>query len=427
MNMNYEFHFSEFKTQDLDKNIQQKAFASFQETLRHIPGHFLTEPFKEEYLKSCQEVYKKFSHKKHFCHVGLGGSSLGPEMLIDALAPANISCKFTFLNNIDSDDIHRKLFHLNKDETLFFIVSKSGGTIETAALFNIILGHLHKQGISPKNFKDYFVFATDPEDGDLRLLAKEYDIPTLVIPKNIGGRFSVLTPVGILPALFAGIHVHELLEGAQKMASSFLEKKEEQSLRQLLEMAHTIFELKNKYHISQTVLMPYSSLLSTFNRWFVQLWAESLGKEKTPQNFEGLTPIGAVGTTDQHSQLQLFLQGPKDKCFIFIHLKKFHQNYPFNEILTEKKELTSQLPLNEKTLNHLMKASFIGTKKALIHQKRPVIHLSIDKLTPTSLGELIIFFESLTVLMGDFLEINPFDQPGVELAKARAVNYLQQS
>lgn len=370
-------------------------------------------------LEQCHRTFEEFQHIKHFVQVGIGGSSLGAELLVQSL-PSTRQCQFSFLNNVDTEIFDELFEKINLKETLFFFVSKSGGTVETMASLAVISNYLAQQGLKEEKFKEHMVFATDPENGDLRKLAKELNIKALDIPSNIGGRFSVLSPVGLFPALFKGINCSELLEGAEKI----------KPLLGYQAQAHDFFELANKLFLgsktgfSQTVLMPYSSKLRTLSDWFVQLWAESLGKKENihgEQVFTGLTPIASYGATDQHSQVQLFVEGPQDKIAFFIEVEKRVNDYS----LKNNFDLTAMKKIKEHSLEKLLKAELEGTKKAFEQAKRPFIHLQVPTLNEESLGGLILFFESLTVLTGLLLEIDPFNQPGVEAGKKFAFEWLE--
>jgi glucose-6-phosphate isomerase len=273
-------------------------------------------------VEQVESIYKKFKHKKVFIHIGIGGSSLGPEMLISALKK-NHEVKFIFINNIDSDEIHDQLTGINPRDALFYVVSKSGTTAETMAAFSMMVNWGQ---FKPNELKDYFVFCTDPKVGDLRKMSQDLGIECLSVPSSIGGRFSVLTAVGLFPAFFAGINGYELFSGAEKMKSILLEKN---ASNPLLKASQYLIDLKEK-GVSQTVLMPYSSKLRNLSFWFVQLWAESLGKKKTKDGKivnTGLTPIPGYGATDQHSQVQLFMEGPYDKCLVLIKVKNPKHNF----------------------------------------------------------------------------------------------------
>lgn len=382
---------------------------------------FLSTLHEEKYLNETKSIHKKFSSKKHFYHVGIGGSSLGPEMLLSALQKDH-HVRFEYLNNVDPDDTQEKLDKITDiDHTLFYIVSKSGGTAETIATFISIINLLKNSYQIPSDrLNEYIVLCTDENNGDLRKISKDLNLDALIVPKDVGGRFSVLTPVGFLPALFAGIDCDSLISSAMSAGKTLLED----SSSELYKAAFIVSEW-SKNNIQQTVLMPYSSKLKNFTSWFVQLWAESLGKKDNLQGktvHTGLTPIAAYGSTDQHSQMQLFMEGPRDKLFFLLEVKKFSHKIPLENDI----DLPSFQLLNKSSLEHLMSAEFIGAKKAMTENDLPIIHLSIDELNEKSLGELIIFFELLTALMGEVLEINPFDQPGVELGKIYTKQILSQ-
>lgn len=387
------------------------AVSSYQKTLASPEIGFFHLPKNKELIKQTEAVYSHFKHKKYFIQIGIGGSALGPEMLLAALHNDS-GVEFTFLNNIDPDDLCRKLDKVNLKESLVYVVSKSGTTAETVAAMAIVINMLEKQGITEKDFKNYFVFCTDPEKGELRKLSKEWNVQTLDIPSNIGGRFSVLTPVGLLPALFAGLDAGDLLAGAEDIQRHLHDPS---TGKDFYNLAFWIKDLHDK-GVHQTVMMPYSSLLKEYSAWFVQLWAESLGK-----NGKGLTPIPAYGATDQHSQMQLFMEGPTDKVLMLIEVEQFHADYSMkNSVKSDAFQNLSSFNLSQ-----LMKAEFEGTLTALEENKRHVVHLKIPSLNERYVGQLVLFAECLTVIVGELLKVNPFDQPGVEAGKKYANVWLK--
>ncbi len=383
----------------------------YQETLNSPEIGFFRLPENRELLKQSKDAYEAMKHKKYFIHIGIGGSALGPDMLLKALGDHS-GVHFAFLNNIDPDDMKRSLDKVNMKEALVYVVSKSGTTAETVAAMAIVINEMEKCGITKEQFKDYFVFCTDPEKGDLRKLAKEWNIRTLDIPSNIGGRFSVLTPVGLFPAMFAGIDAHDLLTGAQDIQKHLFDPKMAESFYQL---GLWIKDLHDK-GVNQTVMMPYSSLLKEYSAWFTQLWAESLGKEG-----KGLTPIPAYGATDQHSQMQLFMEGPTDKILFLIEVENFESDYSMKNTV----EASGFKLLAPFKLSQLMKAELEGTLTALQENKRHVVHMKIPSLKEQYLGQLILFSECLTVLLGKLLGVDPFNQPGVEAGKKYANAWLK--
>jgi glucose-6-phosphate isomerase len=395
----------------LEPKTLMETIDSYQKTLDSDDIGFFRLPQEKRLLARCQSLFNKFHHKKYFIHVGIGGSALGPEMLLSALGQSR-NVKFTFINNIDPDDLSLKLKDINLKESLIYIVSKSGTTAETVAAMSIIIQKLKSLGISESEFKEYFVFCTDPHQGELRKISGQWGVETLEIPANVGGRFSVLTPVGLFPSLFAGINVLNLLEGAEKIKRNLYSKDNAQDF---FELAQWIKALHDK-GVQQTVMMPYSSLLRQYSSWFVQLWAESLGKDG-----KGLTPIPAFGATDQHSQMQLFMEGPQDKILMILEVEKFHSDFSLkNDVESESFKNLSPFKLSD-----LMKAELEGTLTALEENKRHVVHIKLPILNEDSLGQLILFAECLTVIVGDFLKVNPFNQPGVEAGKKYANSWLK--
>lgn len=283
--------------------------------------------------------------------------------------------------------------NIDVDKSLFYFVSKSGGTAETMSGLAIIARMLEEKSIPKEKWNEYFVFATDPVKSQLLDLGKELDITCLTIPSNVGGRFSVLTPVAFLPALFDGIDVKSLLRGAEVIKEDLLHEDVEKNL--LLQSASFIYGLYVDLAVSQTIFMPYSSKLRDLSFWFVQLWAESLGK-KHDLNGEvvhtGLTPIPSYGATDQHSQMQLFMEGPYDKLAIVIEIENFDHDYSLNNSFNQK-ALKGLAPF---TLGQLMKAEHQGSLKAFEQNSRPYFNLKISKCDEVNMGGLIMFLESLT-------------------------------
>lgn len=394
-----------------DSKLFEEAISAYQKTLSSPEIGFFRLPENRELINDTKKVFEHFKHKKYFVHIGIGGSALGPEMLLSALGNGS-GVEFVFINNIDPDDLCRKLEKINVKECLIYVVSKSGTTAETVAAMSILINMLTDCGIKEEDFKEYFVFCTDPVKGELRKLSQEWGVKTLDIPSNIGGRFSVLTPVGLLPALFAGIAAGDILEGAEDIQKHLIDAKIGQDF---FNLAFWIKDLHDK-GIRQTVMMPYSSLLKDYSAWFVQLWAESLGKEE-----KGLTPIPAYGATDQHSQMQLFMEGPKDKVLMLIEVEKFQRDFPLKNNLKGE----SFKNLSSFCLSQLMKAEFEGTLTALQENGRHVVHLKIPSLQEEYVGQLILFAECLTVMVGELLKVDPFNQPGVEAGKKYANQWLK--
>ncbi|AUN99309.1 glucose-6-phosphate isomerase [Bacteriovorax stolpii] len=408
----------------LSEDLTAKKVEIFKSIINNPRTQFFYTYTRSELELSSKAVFHKFKDRKIFVHIGIGGSSLGPEMLVSALGKSET--KFIFINNVDPEEIHSQLQPLHGadlKDCLFYFVSKSGGTAETMAAMAIISQLFESRGIRPSEYKNYFVFATDPVKSELLTLAREWDITTLEVPSDVGGRFSALTPVGFLPALFAGLDINQLIQGAKDAQAELLSTDGKKN--ELIAAAEFLYELKIKKEISQTVFMPYSSKLRNLSFWFTQLWAESLGKKKNKRGDVinvGFTPIVAYGATDQHSQVQLFMEGPNDKAYIIVEVEKFAHDFPLHSVLS-----TNNLQkLSGFKLSDLIKAEMEGTIKALREQERAVLHVKIAKNDEYHLAQLVLFFESLTALMGDYLMIDPFDQPGVEAGKIYAFEFLNQ-
>ena len=306
--------------------------------------------------------------------LGIGGSALGARCLGETLGRQPTPGLY-ILDNVDPLLIAAVEAQIDPKKTLFLVISKSGKTIETQALYSY--------------FKDkggYFVLITDGDTG----LEPDFEIP-----KNVGGRFSVLTAVGLLPAKLIGIDIHALLEGARAMRDSFLSADFEKNLPFQLATIQYLLAQKGK---TINVMMPYSQRLMAFTDWWRQLLAESIGKDGL-----GLTPVRALGVTDQHSQLQLYNDGPNDKFFLFLEVENLG-----HELSTGLKDLT---------FNELLATEMQGTIGSLTQNERPNITLKIEHLDATTLGALFLLFEGATAFLGEFYGINAFDQPGVELSK----------
>lgn len=389
----------------------QAILSKFKETIERSDIGFFRFIEKSQHTDHARMVAEKFKSKSLLVHVGIGGSSLGPEMLLSALGIAE-GKQVQFVNNIDTDMLSRQMQSWNPQTTFFYIVSKSGGTPETLAALAIISRWLESHKIPSTEWNKFLVICTDPQKGDLRTFASRHSLDCLEVPPAIGGRFSVLTDVGALTAYWAGINVDELRRGARELCQVMLESDPQKNI--LTTLTRFLVE-HNKSGRSQTVLMPYSSLLKDFTAWWVQLWGESLGKKG-----QGLTPIMAYGATDQHSQMQLFMQGPQDKVMLMLECEQAHTTLSMSSDL----KLPGTENLQGFSLHQLMKAEFEGTLQALQTEKRPYAQLSLKSLDAVSLGKLILLFQCLTVSVGIQLGVDPFDQPGVEAGKNFARDWL---
>jgi glucose-6-phosphate isomerase len=391
---------------------RQHMWSEFEQVIENPANGFFNYNPQHD-IKKCQTILSRFSDRETLIHIGIGGSALGPEMMIQAFGGGQK--KIVLLNNIDSDDIYEKLQGVDLKKSVIYAVSKSGGTAETVACLSFLIQSLQEQGVATAQLKNYVVICTDQEKGDLRELVNELELLSMHVPSNIGGRFSTQTAVGLLPADFCGVDIDLFAQGLASMREEIIAQKENSILVKLF--CHLAF-LYQEQKVNQTVLMPYSSKLKVLSSWFVQLWAESLGKENI-----GFTPIAAYGATDQHSQMQLFMQGPKDKCLILIDRGNAkHDQKLFSQI--QKKSFDQ---LKHFSMDQLMRAELEGTIEALKKMQRPSIVIRCEKNNEKTLGAIILLLESLTALMGTWLKIDPFNQPGVEAGKIYAYEWLKKT
>jgi glucose-6-phosphate isomerase len=272
--------------------------------------------YSEQELKEIESAASWIrSNASDFIVLGIGGSSLGGKTILSSLSNrfCNKGTRIHFVDNVDPDFFSDLLSNLNLSSSIFNVISKSGSTAETMAQFLIVYKELCKK-LGKEKAIERIILTTDPQKGALRPLVDSMGFKAFSVPENVGGRFSALTDVGILPAAVAGIDIRSLLEGASHMAKKSSVPKIESNLALKYSL---IKHLHNKMGKNCSVIMPYSTKLSDFSFWYVQLWAESLGKKGL-----GQTPIPATGATDQHSQLQLFMEGPRDKFITFIGVEK---------------------------------------------------------------------------------------------------------
>jgi len=410
-----------FDGEFFEPSFLQKRYQHFTQTINDPKFGFYMLKDWNDWANQSEQVYQKFTHVEDFVHVGIGGSSLGPEMLVKALKPDSCKRKFTFINNVDPDEISSQFSSINWEKVLFYVVSKSGSTAETMAAFIIITNELIKRGISESEFKNYIVVATDPIKGELRQLAKQWSLATLSVPENLGGRFCVFSSVGFFPAMMADINVKGLHTGVLSMQKELISDDFDQN--NLFKLCSVLMAGKQK-GLGQTCLMPYSSKLRYLSNWFTQLWAESLGKRLNlsgEEVFEGLTPLSSYGATDQHSQMQLFKEGPRDKFILFVEVLKTQSDFRLENNI----RLSAFKQLSPFSLAKLLQSELNGTLKALQEADRPFVTIQMEKRDELHISQLLLFLESLTVLMGDYLNVNPFDQPGVEAGKKYAIEWLQ--
>ena len=384
---------------------------------------FLDLPYDAGAYLTSQQAAESFRGAGNFVLAGIGGSALGPAAIFGALAHPlhNLlsyeerggRSRFFVLDNVDPDTAWSLLDFCDPRDTVYNIISKSGATAETAAATLLIFDRLKKALGS--GWKDHVLCTTDPESGDLRKLCTEEKLPTLDLPGGVGGRFSVLTPVGLFPSFMLGFDVLQMLDGAADMAERCMSDNFEEN--PAAQMAALLYLFDTAQHKPMHVMMGYANSLYLLCDWFRQLWAESLGKAKDPDGNTvnvGPTPIKALGTTDQHSQVQLYIEGPHDKVFIFLEVERFRTELQLPALYPDVSSLNY---LGNQTMNKLMAAEFAATREALARQQRPSMTITFPRLDARSVGEFFMLLEVVTTLAGSLYHINPFDQPGVELGK----------
>ena len=356
--------------------------------------------------------------------LGIGGSALGASALLQALKPPHWNeltdeareyfPRIYILDNVDPTTIAPLLDRLDLRRTLFNVISKSGATAETMAQYLIVRDRLLSV-MDADAARGHLIFTTDPEKGVLRRIAADEQIATLAVPPNVGGRFSVLSAVGLLPAALIGVDVPALLGGAADMvercASSDLRANPAGMFAALQYLAHT--ERAANVH----VMMPYTDRLYGMADWFRQLWAESLGKRASVRGdevFTGPTPVKALGATDQHSQVQLYMEGPFDKTVTFLTVREFGTDVAIPRLYEDVEELSY---LGGSSLAALLTVEQEATAAALTAAGRMNMTIELPRIDAHSLGQLLMMLQIATVYAGGLYGVDPLDQPGVELGK----------
>jgi glucose-6-phosphate isomerase len=385
------------------------------ELLGDPPG-FMRLPKTGEYAEASARVAEEIraSGATDFIHAGIGGSALGPMALHKALnhpyydalpGGARRGPRLHFAENTDPAALQAILDVADPDSTWINVVTKSGSTAETMANFLVIRGVLI-DALGDFGFQERTIATTDPEEGFLKQIADREDLEVLPIPPDVGGRFSVLTPVGLLPAAVTGLEVDALLAGAAQCVD---EVNEQGAGHPAVAGAAMHYLMDTARGRNVRVMMTYADALERLAAWFVQLWAESLGKDG-----KGSTPHGAVGTTDQHSQVQLYMQGPQDKVIEIVEV----ENHPRDlEIPEAYEDLEGLGYLGGHTMAELLNVECDATRRALTEAGRPNCTIRLNVLNEANLGYLFQALEVQTAIAGALYSVNAFDQPGVEAGK----------
>ena len=354
--------------------------------------------------------------------LGIGGSALGGLAVTEALLKPywnllseeqrNKFPRIFFLDNIDPDTMNGLLEFLDLEKTLVNVITKSGSTAETMSQYMIIKNKL-EQELGEKH-RENIVVTTDKKVGVLRQLADQEGYKAFVVPDDVGGRFSVFSAVGLLPFALVGIDIDEIIDGVKDMDLALKNTDINNNIAAQNALIHYLMDTKLGKNLS--VMMPYSSRLKYVSDWYVQLWAESLGKEYDNNGEKvnvGPTPIKAVGATDQHSQIQLYNEGPNNKVINFIRVEEFDTTLNIPQIF----EYTGIGYLGGKTINDLINAEADSTRVSLADYSRPTITITLPKVNGYYIGQLLYMLEVQTAIAGELYNINTFDQPGVEQAK----------
>lgn len=350
--------------------------------------------------------------------LGIGGSSLGARAVFEALShpfhnllarDKRPGMRLFFPDNSDPNTLSALLDTLDLKHTAFAAVTKSGGTAETLAQLSVVKSCLD-QSVGAQAFASQVVAVTDPKEGALRAIATQEGLASLPVPPAVGGRFSVLSACGLLPAAAAGIDVEALCAGASSVAKRFEEPANSNAPAMLAALLHFMDQKRAR---PLHVLMPYADALRGTGDWFVQLWAESLGK-KQGDRAVGPTPLRAVGATDQHSLLQLLMEGPSDKVVVFVSVEEVERDLEIPKVFAEHRatDYLAGLPMSR-----LLDTERRATTLALAKSERPSVTLKLPRLDAFHLGEMLMFFELATAVAGELYGVNPYDQPGVELGK----------
>jgi glucose-6-phosphate isomerase len=367
----------------------------------------------------------------NFVVIGIGGSALGNVMLHSALCHPEHNLlparrrggrpRMFFLDNVDPDGTAALLDALDPKKTIINVITKSGDTAETMSNFLIARAWLMR-AVGKKGLARRIVATTDETKGHLRKIVGKEGYKSFIVPDGVGGRFSVLTAVGLVSAAVSGIDIRELLAGAAAMDRACRSDDPEKNPAAMNALLHYLLDTRKGKSIS--VMMPYSHRLRDFADWYRQLWAESLGKKLSLDGEKvhtGQTPVKALGATDQHSQAQLYMEGPFDKVVTLVGVEKYDNEARIPKAFSEMEGISY---LGGRTLAELIEAERQSTALALAKNSRPNMSLILPKVCAHTLGQLIYMYELQTAFAGALYNIDAFDQPGVELGKKYACGMM---
>ena len=381
---------------------------------------YKTDLLKFKFLKEVDDVVELENIKilsdrfkisfNNFCVIGTGGSVLGAQSLINLISGIQEK-KIDFFYDIDPISFYQNLDTINLVKTGFIIISKSGSTPETMGQLGALLKRFEEKKLI-NLIKKNFVIITEDKKSPLTYIAKKFKISTLNHHKDIGGRFSVFSNVSLFPASLVGVNLINFRKGGKKILSDLLNNNDKKSI----EGAAISILMHKMYNININVLFTYSDLLKSFGQWYRQLWSESIGKNEC-----GTTPFHSIGTVDQHSQLQLFLDGPKDKFYTIIKTNHSDKGPIMHKAILKESGMEY---LAGKKIGDLMEAEQNATSQTLINKKLPVREIFIKEINYESLGSLMMYYFLEVIFVGKILNIDIFNQPAVEEAKILTKKYL---
>ncbi|MBI4457458.1 glucose-6-phosphate isomerase [Candidatus Uhrbacteria bacterium] len=345
---------------------------------------------------------------RHLIVVGIGGSDLGARAFIKALARPGKGMEVHFIGaSTDPDEIAALLDRIDLAKAAINVISKSGDTIEPMSTF-LLLRKMLVAKVGAKKHARHIIATTDEKSGTLRTIADREGYATLPVPPAIGGRFSALTPVGFFPAACAGIKIVDLIAGAADADDQFWSASMAENPAALFAGLHRHLARRDGRRV--TVLMPYAEALREVSNWFRQLWAESLGKRSD----SGFTPVAAIGAADQHSQLQLWTEGPADAVITFLEVEKFKKNFA---VPNAYPDIEGVAYMDGHTFEEIIHAERKATAMALTKAGRPNGTLTIGSVSAKSVGAVMYMCMLATAVAGEIMEVNAYDQPGVESMK----------
>ncbi len=360
--------------------------------------------------------YASTIKNKNIIVLGIGGSSLGTKAIYEFLLPSNkYKKKLLFLETVDPLEINFSLNSVDINDAHFIIVSKSGKTIEIISLLKFI------NSIIEINQSNCTVISE--RKSNLTKFANRNNIRVFELDENIGGRFSVFSVAGLVPLAMAGVDIDNLLNGCKRVLNSFFEKKE--YYRPIIRKARFLVENKGRFNIN--AIFSYSSSLESFNKWYIQLWAESLGKVNINGTRQALTPIALVGPADQHSILQLIIDGVRDKTVTFIKIKDLKDNTVIPDKISNKFEELDMDYIDRVSFNRLLNMQADATINSVKDQKDiPCDVITIRTVDEYNIAKLMFTYQLLVSCIGKFLQINTYDQPAVEYGKKILINRLKE-